>query len=45
MTAGYLAAWWMGMLPDNHAEIPKEMIVIPHRSITAYPLTGTCCCR
>ncbi len=29
MTAGYLAAWWMGMLPDNHAEIPKEMIVIP----------------
>lgn len=29
MTAGYLAAWWMGMLPENHTEIPKEMIVIP----------------
>lgn len=29
MTAGYLAAWWMGMLPDNHAEIPEEMVVIP----------------
>ncbi|RUT64724.1 xanthine permease XanP (plasmid) [Morganella morganii] len=29
MTAGYLAAWWMGMLPDNHAEIPEEVMVIP----------------
>lgn len=29
MTAGYLAAWWMGMLPENHAEIPEEVVVIP----------------
>ena len=29
MAAGYLAAWWMGMLPDNHTRLPEELLVIP----------------
>ncbi|HCM62242.1 MAG TPA: xanthine permease XanP [Morganella sp. (in: Bacteria)] len=29
MAAGYLAAWWMGMLPDNHSQLPEELLVIP----------------
>ncbi len=44
MAAGYLAAWFLDMLPANTAPTNSSLITVRRRSIMASASTGVCCC-